>query len=138
MDSAHIIKGSSWSFLQHDKPVCIFPPSTGDFCGRADPKSTAPLFSCSKNCPRWEGTMKSWESSRSSLASPLHEQISSQVGLQLWLANVRRAGVGAGSVIEVFREARCQCSSGRAVSRAEQSCSCAVTQEAGKTRSNLL
>lgn len=104
MDSVHIIKGSRRTFLQHGKPVCIFPPSTGDFCGHADPKSAAPLFSCSKNCHRWEGTMKSWESSLSSLASPLHEQISSQVGPQLWLASVRRAGVGAGSVIEVFRE----------------------------------
>lgn len=47
--------------------------------------------------------MKNWESSLSSLASSLHEQISSQVGPQLWLSNVR-AGVGAGSVIEVFRE----------------------------------
>lgn len=40
----------------------------------------------------------------SSLFPPLHEQISSQAGLQLWFANVRRAGVGAGSVLQVFRE----------------------------------
>lgn len=45
--------------------------------------------------------MESWENS---LSSPLHEQISSQTGLQLWFANVKAAGVGAGSVSEVFRE----------------------------------
>lgn len=62
MDSVHIIKGFKQdSLLQHGKSVCTFPPSTVDFCGHADPKSTAQLFPCSKNHHRWEGTMKKAE-----------------------------------------------------------------------------